>query len=355
MRRPSKLPPYVKAYVDRHGKSRYYFRRPGHPSTPLPGLPWTPAFMAVHEAAMAAEKPSIGKDRILPRSIGDLTTRWLQTSAFRDLKPISQRSLKRLVAWLQVEHGHRIVPEMRRRHVEKLLSFWSDKPADHNRLLSLLRRLLDHAITLEWIDVNPVQAFKKRKLAGTYATWTEEEISAYEKTWAVGTTQRTAFDLLLWTAQRSGDVRIMGRHHLDDRRIALNQSKTENAVGIPIAPPLAASLATVPSDRLLFLIDERGKSFTASTFSHLMSEAIDAAGLPDRCTPHGLRKAACRRLAEAGCSASEIMSISGHKSLREAQRYVEEANRKLLSEAAMGRIIPSPPRKDEEQKGPTAK
>ena len=253
------------------------------------------------------------------------------------------------MAWLQTEHSHRVVAEMRRRHVEKLLSAWVDKPSDHNRLLSLLRRLLDHAIALEWIEINPVQAFKKRKLAGTYATWTEEQIAAYEEAWSIGTIQRTAFDLLLWTAQRSGDVRIMGRHHLDDRRIVLNQSKTENAVGIPIAPALAASLATVPSDQLLFLVDERGKSYTASTFSHMMSAAIDAAGLPDRCTPHGLRKAACRRLAEAGCSASEIMSISGHKSLREAQRYVEEANRKLLSEAAMGRIAPAHPRtKDED-------
>ena len=61
MRRPNKFPPYVKAYIDRHGKPRYYFRRKGHPSTPLPGLPWSPTFMGAHEAAMGAEKPSIGK------------------------------------------------------------------------------------------------------------------------------------------------------------------------------------------------------------------------------------------------------------------------------------------------------
>ena len=30
-------------------------------------------------------------------------------------------------------------------------------------------------------------------------------------------------------------------------------------------------------------------------------------------SPHGLRKAMCRRLAEAGCSASQIAAISGHK------------------------------------------
>ena len=38
-----RLPPYVHAFIDRHGKARYYFRRRGSKQTPLPGLPWSPA------------------------------------------------------------------------------------------------------------------------------------------------------------------------------------------------------------------------------------------------------------------------------------------------------------------------
>ena len=49
-----------------------------------------------------------------------------------------------------------------------------------------------------------------------------------------------------------------------------------------------------------------------------MRDAIRAAGLPLDCQPHGLRKAAGRRLAEAGCSAREIMAVLGHKTLSEA-------------------------------------
>lgn len=53
---------------------------------------------------------------------------------------------------------------------------------------------------------------------------------------------------------------------------------------------------------------------------------------------HGLRKAACRRLAEIGCSAPEIAAISGHKSLKEVQRYIEEANQARLAQSAMHRL-----------------
>jgi hypothetical protein len=48
-----------------------------------------------------------------------------------------------------------------------------------------------------------------------------------------------------------------------------------------------------------------------------------------------LRKATCRRLAEAGCSANEIAVISGHASLREVERYTKAADQKRMATAAM--------------------
>jgi integrase len=63
-----------------------------------------------------------------------------------------------------------------------------------------------------------------------------------------------------------------------------------------------------------------------------------AAGLANGTSAHGLRKAACRRLAEAGCSANEIMAISGHASLREVERYTKAADQERLARAAMKRL-----------------
>jgi integrase len=56
------------------------------------------------------------------------------------------------------------------------------------------------------------------------------------------------------------------------------------------------------------------------------------AGLPLDCQPHGLRKAAGRRLAEVGCTAHEIMSVLGHQTLAEAGRYTREPGQ-LAAEA----------------------
>jgi integrase len=53
--------------------------------------------------------------------------------------------------------------------------------------------------------------------------------------------------------------------------------------------------------------------------------------------PHGLRKTACRRLAEAGCSANEIMAISGHATMKELIRYTKAADQARLARNAMAR------------------
>jgi integrase len=53
-----------------------------------------------------------------------------------------------------------------------------------------------------------------------------------------------------------------------------------------------------------------------------------------------LRKAAARRLAEAGCSANVIAAVTGHKSLREVARYTAAADQLRLARQgidAMGR------------------
>ncbi|WP_164937084.1 tyrosine-type recombinase/integrase [Bradyrhizobium vignae] len=93
-----------------------------------------------------------------------------------------------------------------------------------------------------------------------------------------------------------------------------------------------------------------GRARSEKAFSAWISEAAFAAGLPPKSSPDGVRKAAYRRLAQAGCSALEIMSITGHTDIREIERYCREAARKKLAVAAMTKLevgfdirLPNPP------------
>jgi integrase len=116
----------------------------------------------------------------------------------------------------------------------------------------------------------------------------------------------------------------------------VTQQKTGKALALPVRPELKAAIDATPCGHLTFLVTKTGKSYGANDFSEQFRKWCDDAGLPQRCTFHGLRKAGCRRLAEAGCSANEIAAWSG-QSLREVERYTKAADQKRLALNALRR------------------
>jgi enterobacteria phage integrase len=70
-----------------------------------------------------------------------------------------------------------------------------------------------------------------------------------------------------------------------------------------------------------------------------MRDAIKAAGITDlSCRPHGLRKTLGRMLADAGCSAHDIMAALGDTTLAEAERYTHEADRRRGGKRAVASL-----------------
>ena len=130
----------------------------------------------------------------------------------------------------------------------------------------------------------------------------------------------------------------MGRQHIDKNgAIHVRQLKTRAELTIPVHPALAAIIAETPGRHLTFLTTQFGQPFTAAGFGNWMREQCNAAGLP-HCSAHGLRRAAARRLAEAGCTEHEIASITGHASLREITRYTKAADQVRLAVSAMDKV-----------------
>jgi len=58
-----RLPKYVHGFIDRHGKPRFYFRRPGFESNALRGLPYSVEFMSDYEAALAGQPVLVPTER----------------------------------------------------------------------------------------------------------------------------------------------------------------------------------------------------------------------------------------------------------------------------------------------------
>jgi integrase len=127
-------------------------------------------------------------------------------------------------------------------------------------------------------------------------------------------------------------VILLGRQHRRGGKIYLRQSKTGRELAIPIHPELQTVLDATPADNLTFLVSRGGRPFHPDAFTHWLRKRCAEAGIRAGATPHGLRKAACRRLAEAGCSEKIISAISGHATLREVARYTAAADQARLAE-----------------------
>ena len=334
-----KLPAYVHHFLDRHGRPRFYFRRRGCKQVALPGLPWSPEFMAAYSAAFnEAPQAFIGAKRVGPGSVNEAVARYLQSTAFTvALAPATQALRRAYLQSFRNAHGEKCLATMEARHVAQLLG--SLRPYPQRNMLKALRGLMAFAVTEGLVRVDPTTSYKPTRIkdTGGFTPWTDVDIAKFEATHPVGSRARLALALLLFTGQRRGDVVRIGRQHIHDGVLSLKQNKTGAQIDIPVLPELRLVLDATPSDHLAFLVNDSGQPFTAAGFGRWFRQVCNQAGLRSL-SAHGLRKAAATRLANHGATAHELMAWFGWTTLTEAERYTRAVNRKALAQGVMKKL-----------------
>ncbi|OSJ32021.1 tyrosine-type recombinase/integrase [Bradyrhizobium japonicum] len=345
-------PRYVNEYIDRHGKPRVYLRRPGRAQVALPAPLYTPEFWTAYRAAMADE-PTQEVRRVRAGSIAAAVRGYYGSTEFKVLAETTKATYRGVLDRFVDKHGEGPIAGLQPKHINKLIDEMADTPSAASNFRKRLKGLMDYAVSAGMRADNPVVVAKKVRLKTTgHRTWSEEDITKFRKHHEVGTPLRLAFEVLLHTGLRRSDAVRLGWQHLTSDGFVISTKKSQGHVElcIPVHSDLARYIADCPKDGPAFIATMYGRARSEKAFSTWISEAACNANLPPKSSPHGVRKAACRRLAEAGCSALEIMSITGHTDIREIERYCREAARKKLAVAAMTKLeggfdirLPNPP------------
>lgn len=334
----------IQAFTDRHGRRRHYYRRKGMKRIALPGEPGSAEFMAAYAQAKAAD-PSAGADarakaaeaRVQPRSINALIIAYYRTQEFLDLKPATQKNYRNILDRFRAKHGGKGAASVETHHLEAIFMGMAGRPGATKNLRKRLNRVFRLAVRLGWRKDNPIRETEApRTKSPGFIPWSEEEIEQYREHWTSGSRERLALELLLCTGQRRSDVRLMGRQHLSGDRISVVQQKGGKRLLIRVHPDLKAEIDKHP-DVMTFVTTAYGAPFSEAGFTQWFVERAVKAGVVGR-GPHGLRKAAGRRLAEAGCTAKQIAAVLGHSTLSEVERYTRDASQVHLADDAMDNL-----------------
>jgi hypothetical protein len=352
-----RLPKFVNGYTDATGKPRFYLRRRGQRLVALPGMPWSPEFMAAHAQALTGSRDPVA-NRIKPGTVAGLVHLYLGSTTFTALAADTQRSRRNILTRFAKEHGDKRVVMLKREHVIIMFNKIEKRFAARN-WLKTVHALMLFGIANGLLKEDPTVGVKNRpgKTSG-YMTWLEPQIAQYREHHRLGTVARLAIELLLNIAARRHDVHLIGQQHIGDGKLCWRPHKTlrttNKLLKIRILPDLQQALDAIPKQAradgvLNLLVTDYGKPFaSAAAFGNKFADWCTAAGLksvvcedgrPRNYRAHGLRKAALRILAHNGATGVELMAVSGHSSLDQLQEYLNEVDQERAADAAMLKLV----------------
>jgi hypothetical protein len=183
-----KMPRYTRGYVDHTGKARFYLRRKGHRQVALPGLPWSPEFMAAYEEAMADAPKIVGSKHIKPGSIGALVNSYYRSTAFSELAAETKRTRSNILNRFAQEHGDKRVAKLQRQHIVEMFKKKHGKRFAARNWLIAVRLLMQFAIADKLLAEDPTEGIKNLKSqTDGFRSWEEDDIAAFERCWPIGT------------------------------------------------------------------------------------------------------------------------------------------------------------------------
>lgn len=375
MNEPLNAYPNVSAWRDRHGRTRWRFRRSGK-TIYLPGEPFTEEFYRAYQAAIAGLpilKPAKPKPAPVVR-IATATIARSMRAAWRSYielspdwqacEPITrQRQTAIAEAFLAepiIECGADVwgdmpIADLKRRHVKMILSRMSDRPFAARFRLNVIRKMIEAALDEEWIEADPTHKLKYRpeRIKG-HRPWTDEERSAYEMRWAPGSTPRLVYEIALWLGNRRADIASLrwdqrgewsdsdsSRHDV----FRLTQSKTRKSLILPVTPSLAECLAATERRGETVVVTQYGQPFSVKSLTGRMADWTRSAKIAPGCTLHGLRKTLGRVLGESDATTRQLMEILGHDDIAHAELYSREASQARLAVQGMEKAVASEKRR----------
>lgn len=340
---PHRPPPHLHSERTRHGKLVRYVRVDKGPRIRLRAAYDTPEFWTEYRAAVEGRPAPV---RAGP-STGTLAwalDRYRASSAWAQLANATRRQRENIYHQITATAGSRPLSKVDKKAILDGRERRAARPHGANNFLKSMRAFFAWAADEQGgalVKTNPtagIPLLRSRNKAG-YHRWTAEEVARFEERWPLGTRERLALDVLLYTGLRRGDAVRLGKQHIREGVIQFPATeKTGVPIILPLLEPLRVSIAATNPPGLALIHTDAGGPYRKASFGNWFRDAARAAGCPG--AAHGLRKAGATRAADNGATAHQLMAIFGWASIKEAEIYTREAERKRNAMAGARTMLP---------------
>lgn len=348
-----KLPLHLRRERTRHGTVVYFVRVSHGPRVRIRDAFDTPEFWDAYRTALQG-KPAearASKPENKAGSLAWLVARYMASADWsNEISAATRKQRGAIYRAVNAKIGDKPYKAVTKAKITEGRERRKEKPHAANNFLKAMRALFGWAVKNEHLEVDPTIGVKLLSTDNPegFHTWDEDEVAKFEAKWPIGTRERLAMDLLLYTGLRRGDVVRIGRPHVRRGLLTIRTEKTEEVVILPVLPPLQASIDATQGGELTFLATSRGQPFDKASFGNWFAKKCKEAGVPGRA--HGLRKCGAVRAAEGGATEAQMNAIFGWaEGSKESSTYIKKADRARRAAAAAQTLLPTPKPEDQIQ------
>lgn len=288
------------------------------------------------------KRTKVAHDPRAADSVSALIAAWQRSPEWERLSPGRKYVCEIYLRPLR-QFGAHAAREVRRRDIRQIRDAIAStgRRGAANSFANVASAMFGWAVKADWVDYNPVIGIEPIP-GGHLPAWSQAQ--ADQAIAELPDHLRRLILMALYTGQRRGDLCRLAWSNYDGQRIRLTQSKTGTAMAIPVHPVLKAAMDGWEKAAATILVNARGRPWKPGSITEALRVSLPKIGFPEGLGVHGVRKLAATNLAEAGCSASEIASITGHKSLAMVSLYTASADQERMATAAIVRLQARKPR-----------
>ena len=311
---------YVIEKQNRNGTVRHYWQRKGHA---IQRLPADPIMRFAEAKRLNDEADKQGTVAAFPYgSVGWLISEYRLTDEFQSLAAETARNYQRWLKRYEDLWRHLPIKSITRRVVLETLKKANGGPSTKKHAAAVLANLFELARYYGLVETNPAHRLRLKSTRKRTEVWTESDAEAFLDACMdeiEGDGARLAFTLLLYTAQRPGDILLkgkqpgMGWHQYNGDTLKLRQQKTGKLIEVPCHSMLRAALdaAKASTQSTLIVTKRNGRPLTYQNFQTISKRIKRKLGL-EHLQTRDLRRTAVVRMAEAGATIPEISAVTGH-------------------------------------------